>query len=278
MKNDKGVTLVFLVTTIIIMFIIAAVTGIASMRTYYDMQFETFKAKLEEVQKKVNEISEDYGLYTKTNNSASYADYFKSKFSGSAPDLLKNNLAKVTDVLNSNSTLNTNKESDFVLYFTENDVKKYLGLKGIDEIIIDFSTREVYSVNGCKDPENRDIIYYCSRDYNENTNVSEYKDINNSTLSAEQTTLLTTKVKKVVGSTTMYQITLEVQNRPIDGTYYPLSKAFYSTDKGTTWIEVDSAKILGDKVEFVLYEAGIYQFKLVDSSNSFKTSNNIRLD
>jgi Tfp pilus assembly protein PilE len=269
MRKSKGVTLISVVTTVLVLIILAAVTAVTSMDAYNQMRFETFKEKLEEVQKKVNEISSDYGVYLKKNSGDTYANYFASKFNGSWPQYFSQvyTNSKFANVLASNSTLANNASSSTTLfYFKESDVETFLGLKGIDDIIVDFSTRTVYSVKGCKDPNDSSIIYYTPSDYDESTVVGSTTSDSNVKSSLIDATLTATSTKKTSGTTTMYQIKLVVSNRG-SGIKYPINAVYYSTDN-TNWVKVSNPTINDDTVSFILYTSKKYYFKVVDSKDS----------
>jgi Tfp pilus assembly protein PilE len=270
MSNSKGVTLISIVVTITVLIILASITAVASKDAYTQMKFEKFKAKLEEVQKKVDEISTDYGVYLKntTDTKPSYANYFISKF-GTSPSIFSN--VSNDDFSN---YIRSITPSDTTFYFHEDDVKKYLGLKGIDDIIVDFSTRTVYSVKGCKDPDDEDKIYYTSSQYGKDQVVTTN---NTSTLNK----VTATQSKAIIDGTTMYQITLDVIYSSTSGdTNYPITKVYYSKDSGNTWTKVSNANINNDDYEitFVLYDEGTYQFKVEDSSGIIKTTDELKLN
>jgi Tfp pilus assembly protein PilE len=270
MRNQKGVTLISLIATIIVMIILAAITTVTSMNTYNEMKLESFKAELEEVQKKVNEIAADYEIYSKKNGEeTSYSNYFSYKFNGSSPALLSENSSNLTkartNVLNVHNEIDDS--SNTVFYFTEADIQKFLNLKGIDDIIVDFSIRQVYSVEGCKDPENSSTIYYTPSDYGENTVIYEAE------VSSSLSSLDATSTLKTVVDTKMAQITLTINRSTESNTKdYPISKVYYSKDSGSSWIEVTNFTISGNYIKFVLYEEGTYSFKVTDSSGAFVTT------
>jgi Tfp pilus assembly protein PilE len=268
MRKSKGVTLISVVTTVLILIILAAITAVTSMDAYNQMKFETFKEKLEEVQKKVNEISSDYGVYLKKNSGGTYANYFASKFEGSYPQYFSQvyNNSKFDKVKEAKSILANDVLSSTLFYFQESDVEKYLGLKGIEDIIVDFSTRTVYSVKGCKDPNDSNKIYYTLSDYKESTVVDSTTSDSNVKSSLIDATLTATSTKKTSGTTTMYQIKLVVSNRG-SGIKYPIEKVYYSTDN-TNWVKVSNPTINDDTVSFILYTSKKYYFKVVDSKDS----------
>lgn len=177
MKNNKGITLISLVSSILLLFILAATTVTTSMNAYKQMKFEGAKAELEEVQKLVDEIASDYQTYLseKGNTTLGYSDYFNDRYKESSSDgktifeamKLKNNLEKLEGGLQS-AYPDIGQDSEFAFYFTENDLTKYFGLKGIEEVIVNFSTRKVYSVKGIKDSNDTTKVYYTPEDWGAN--------------------------------------------------------------------------------------------------------------
>ncbi|MBR1540655.1 MAG: hypothetical protein IJ629_05825 [Clostridia bacterium] len=65
MKNNKGITLISLVASILLILILAATTVVTSMNAYNQMKFEGAKTELEEIQKLVDETASDYQTYLK---------------------------------------------------------------------------------------------------------------------------------------------------------------------------------------------------------------------
>lgn len=261
MKNQNGVTLIALVGTILILLILASITITTSIQSYKQMRFETFKAELNEVQLKVDEICEDFKIFKKENGTtATYSDYFTEKF-GSAPTLFdESDTTQVEDLLTShNEFLN---HTGFVFYFNQDDMNKYLGLKGIDELIlIDFSTRYVYSIEGCKDPDkDLDKVYYTAIDFGETTIVDYSEDDGYISINTSSTETKTEIIK--VGSTNMAQATISFYTQGI------ISKVYYnnSNDGSDVWIEVKDYEYIEngfwDDIKFILYEEGDYIFKL----------------
>ena len=124
MKNNKGITLISLVASIILLLILAATTISTSMNAYKQMEFEGSKAELEEVQKLTDEIATDYQTYLKENNDPNkkYADYFSERYGNGTDDfsgkLLHANAEKISDNLKTkhevlNNAITTHKDDVF---------------------------------------------------------------------------------------------------------------------------------------------------------------------
>ena len=181
MGNQKGITMVSLVITIIIMLIIASITIVSSIKAYNMMRYETFQAELEEVQSAVNELCETYSIEKSLNSDLAYSTFFENKF-GNVPKLVSESISEngVQELVSSYSALSVN--SQYTYYFNTADIKTYLGLEvSLNSIIVDFSTRYVYSVEGCVNPSNDDVIYHTLSEMDGETNIYENK---NSSVSA----------------------------------------------------------------------------------------------
>ena len=176
MRNKRGVTIVFLVITIVIMFIIASITITSSIGAYRTMVYQTFKTELEEIQEAVNETCESYSIERSLNNDLNYSNYFTDRF-GSSPVLVGEATAEegVEEVISLYAALAVN--SQYTYYFNTEDIKTYFGLEvTLKGIIVDFSTRYVYSVEGMADPSDNSVKYYTLSEMNGETNIYENEE------------------------------------------------------------------------------------------------------
>lgn len=261
MKNQNGITMVMLVTIVIVLIILASITVVSSIQSYREMKFNTFKSTLKEIQGKVDEICEDYKLQEGT-----YTEYF-TKVYGSSPSLIESvNTEKVNNIKTTYAEYISGHDG-YVFYFNSEDIKKYLDLSGIeDEFVIDFSTRYVFSVNGCKNPDDTSEYYHFAIEYGANI-IQEDKTSKKSSLNS----VTAAGEVKQVGNTYMLPVTLNV-SYGTEGTKYPVEKVYYSKDNGATWIGVKDYKENSEgyenrvDIEFVLYDVGTYMFKVEDSS------------
>ncbi len=183
MRNNKGVTLVALLATIMIMIILGALTIPASIRAYKQMKFESSKAEIEEMQAKVDEISRDYETYlveTKDEiNKSTYKEYFQDRYDAYFDTIkeMGEKSEKLKSLIEKYPNLET---SDNAFYFTTMNINKYFNLKGINDVVVDFNTRTVYSANGIKDPITYETYYELS-ELEESSKVEhkEQEDKNN---------------------------------------------------------------------------------------------------
>lgn len=139
--NYNGITIISLIITIIIMLILATVTINVGTGSLEESRMTGFVSAMQLIQTKVDFIAE-------------YEDY---KISGE--ELNDSNKQKLQDILNSeNETFTTTVDSTFLRYFDSSHIASDLEVENIDdEIVVDFSTREVISVNGI---EYEDKKYY----------------------------------------------------------------------------------------------------------------------
>lgn len=272
MRNQNGITLITLLISIILLMIIATITVFNSVELYEQMRYETFKAQLKEMQAAVDKVCEKY----KTKGYTSYKDnvsgFFKVEY-GSSPLTLSeaSNINEVKKMVQKYFGANSDEHSGFVYYFTEDEIDDYFGIEGIEyNMIVDFSTRYVYAPKGCKDPITEDV-HYSILDYDPDFVIQA-----DATKASSNSTGMTFSTQEVTtGDTKMQKVTLHLKYGNTENTDYNIKKAYYSTDGGTSWNEVD---ILGDckytenSVSFYIYKSGTYMFKIEDTSGTVITT------
>lgn len=141
-KENKGITIIALIITIVIMLILASVTIYVGTDSVDYSKMVKFTSYMQAIQKQVDEISksEDYSAY--------------------GQELTIEEQERLTQVLeNENDTFITSDvTSEFLRFFDTDDLKSQLELDNIDdEIVVNFETREVISLNGI---EHEDKMYY----------------------------------------------------------------------------------------------------------------------
>ncbi len=131
MKQNHGITLVSLVITIIVLIIITGIAIFAGTSTIKSTKIAGFMTELELIQEKVNTI------YEKRNLNKEEINYYSS---------LGQNIS-IIDSSKLANLLNGVSEEGYY-YFSKEDLKK-LDLDNISqEVIINFETRDVASING----------------------------------------------------------------------------------------------------------------------------------
>lgn len=132
--NQKGITLTVLVITILLMVMLAAVTIEVGTGSIDNSKLLSFLSYMQTIQSKINIIAEyeDYSNYGET--------------------LSSSNISQIQTILNSgNEIFSTTVDSEHLKFFDSSHIASDLGVDNIDdEIIVDFYTREVISLNGIK--------------------------------------------------------------------------------------------------------------------------------
>ena len=132
-KSQKGITIIALVLTIIILLILASVATYTGIESYDRAEQIKFVSQMQLIQTKVDEV-------VQKNDFASLGDALNEK---------QKNI--VNNAVNSDgiSWPTTEEFNDYVRYFSKEKLRTQLELDNIDEdIIINFKTREVISTVG----------------------------------------------------------------------------------------------------------------------------------
>ena len=135
MKNQRGITIVALVITVIILMIIAGTAAYSGMGSIENANRSAFISELKMVQAEVNIISEKI-----KNGNTDYLNVGQSV--NSLDSTLKNKLLS--------TCLNNYSSSELVdyKYFDESALEQVIGNGVSKKMIINFKTREVISVDG----------------------------------------------------------------------------------------------------------------------------------
>lgn len=132
MKNEKGITLVSIVITIIIMSILAVIGVNYGTSTIKGMQYQNFNYQLEQIQGRVDVIHEKIN-----SGDNSYQTMGESAALSSEATAILNKLG-----------IASSEQSDY-RYFTPKDLEDDLGIANINmEVVINFKTKDVISING----------------------------------------------------------------------------------------------------------------------------------
>ena len=166
-KNNKGITLVALIITIVIMMILAGISiGSATVSTD-QIKLNEFYTELELIQKRVDAISATNESYIDNNNQVVY--------------LKETGKILTTEQEAFIASLNKDFLPENFKYFTSNDLAEILQIINISRnVFIDFNNRIVISENGV---EKDGVTHYMLEkstyfvEYNENKNKGEL-DIN----------------------------------------------------------------------------------------------------
>ena len=132
MKNEKGITLISLVITIIVLIILASVTTYAGLNSIRTSKLTRFRQELELMQSQVNLL---------------YEKYKDEETITIGKDISEADSTKVENAFNSIGSQVT--QADY-RYF-DVDTLKDLGIEGIDEeYLVNIKTRDVISLDGFK--------------------------------------------------------------------------------------------------------------------------------
>jgi len=274
MKNNKGITLVSLISSILLIIILAATTIVTSMNAYNQMQFEGAKAELEEMQKLVDELASDYQVYLKQasdSENATYVDFFTTRYNNNtfaSKTITSSEVASNSKVksLIAEFSINSSAEKPSAFYFTEDDLVKFFGLKGIEPIVVDFSTRTVYSVDGIKDSNDKNTVYYTPSQWGAKKVKEE----------PQEELLGIDTIVKAASKDNIYEINIIFEG--ILSTN--ITEVYYAEENSTSYIKADGFRDIttSSDAETVI-RATIkidatkkYKFKLVDSAKNVYVS------
>lgn len=236
LSSNKGITLMMLIITIIVLSILTAVTVSVGSSTLKEMQVEAYVAKMNMVQSRVNVISQKV-----LEGDTSYAN-IGTEISA----LSETNKNKVANILNGIS-------SDGFKFYNQTDLKE-LGVEKIDEdVIINLNTKRIYSMVGIK---YEGTTYYNQYDLPNGVQVVDYEALQ--TQGPDFTI-----EKENYGLTVKVNITNIIYDEQINGSdiYYgevtdsttnPVTVSFWQRANGTS---------------FQVTKTATYAVKVVDKNN-----------
>lgn len=145
-KQDKGITLVALVITIVVMLIIAGVSVNIGTESLDATRLNGFYTKLEVVQKRVDDIASTNESYTDSKGNIVYL-----KEQGTAYESLSSTQQEILkNILQSEAAYLEPNISNF-RYFTTNQLKNILDISEVEyNVFIDFDNRIIIAEDGIK--------------------------------------------------------------------------------------------------------------------------------
>lgn len=239
MKDNKGVTIITLAITVIVLAILAVTVISNGKKSIEISKKQQFISELEMVQSKVNTISE------KIENSQTERNYYNS--AGKAIDNLDQ--SKLTLILKrtpKNGTSFTTSNDGFQ-YFETAELEK-IGISGVSQaILINFSTREVYSYTGI---ELDGKMHYKLQDLGHSSWNIEYTGISktNPTFDVSVTKLSTNRWKIVV-------------NNIVTANSIEIATISYKLSTSVNWI-------IANSTEFEVEAMGTYNIKVTDKAGN----------
>lgn len=230
MKKEEGITLISLVVTIIILLILAGTVTFSGIQSITTTKKTTFISELELIQAKVNTI------YEKRKLSQQEKEYYDTL--GQDITILPQD--KLDEVLKG-------KKEDGFRYFSIDDLKE-LEIETTQEVMINFDSREVFSVTGI---EIEGIRYYQLKDipgyigYNQ-----EYVDKNT------QAPTFEVQMSKLSSSWRVEIKNIQYPDNNDGGTIS------YKLHKSNNWI------LNNEKTYFEVNVPGLYDIKVTDKAGN----------
>ena len=135
-KNNKGITLIALVITVVVMAIISSVAIISGLDTADDLDIKKFNDELKIIQARVDILYEQIKLGEKE----------EKNFGGHSYEEMKGVMERTFNNLNDK----TITKEDY-WYYTKQNLKKYLAIDDVNQsVLINWKTRDIISVEGIK--------------------------------------------------------------------------------------------------------------------------------
>ncbi len=162
MKNknsEKGITIVALVLTIIILLILASTAAYTGIESYNKAEQIKFVSQMQLIQAKVDELVQD-----------------KEFDSSNIGKELTEDQKSILSTANENDEITTeySEENTNIKYFTKDELSKVFNIDNVDEdIIINFKTREVISTVGF---EYKGTTYYTQYKLPEGQQLIQYEE------------------------------------------------------------------------------------------------------
>lgn len=232
MKNQKGITLITLVITIVVMIIIAGVATYSGIESLGSAKATAFIQELEMIQAKVNVI------YEKRKTNSEEKEYYDKL----GQDITVINEETLSQVLGESS-----KEG--FRYFSKKDLSS-IDLDDIKQnVIINYDTCEVVSITGI---EIDGVKYYKLKDL-PNYNWYNVEHVNKNT-EAKDFIVEQTKLSD------SYRITIKDTN----GNDINTGSLSYKLHNSENWL------LNGNNMSFIVNEPGIYDIKYTDTAGNNK--------
>ena len=144
MKNNKGITLMMVIFTVMLLFILGGLILTNSIDTWKHSKVVKFKTNMQVLQKKVDIILESGINY--------------STLGASLDNTVKTKLQTIIESDTNNYIETSNVDATTLRYFSAEDIKNVFDIDGVqDEFVINFANREIISLNGV---EQDGVKYY----------------------------------------------------------------------------------------------------------------------
>ncbi len=141
MKETKGITLITVIMTVLLLTILAGLVITNSVNTYQDAKVIKFETYMNMIQKKVDlMLDEDVDYRTL------------------GAELTEDQTAKIQEIISEGNIATKNITAARLRYFSGNDIYSVFGISEVsDDIVINFTNRDIISLNGI---EKDGVTYY----------------------------------------------------------------------------------------------------------------------
>ena len=144
MKSNKGITLIIVIMTVVLLTILMGLVITSSIDTYNKSKFISFETNMKLIQKKVDMALEERIDYKTLGHSLNEEQKAK--------------LATIIANDNNNMISTEDPSAETLRYFSSNDINEDFELSDIrGEFVINFANREVISLDGA---EKNNVMYY----------------------------------------------------------------------------------------------------------------------
>lgn len=144
MKSNKGITLIIVIMTVVLLTILMGLAITSSIDTYNKSKFISFETNMKLIQKKVDMALEERIDYKTLGHSLNEEQKAK--------------LATIIANDNNNMISTEDPSAETLRYFSSNDINEDFELSDIrGEFVINFANREVISLDGA---EKNNVMYY----------------------------------------------------------------------------------------------------------------------
>lgn len=237
MKNEKGITLVSLVVTIVLMLVIASTVTISGLDSVKTAQRTTFITELEMIQEKVNVI------YEKRKTNSSDIAYYDSL----GQDISVLSQAKLDEILQGAS-------QEGYRYFSKQNLKQ-LDLDNISQdVIINYNTKDIVSVKGFEIDGTR---------YYRLTDIPTYNGYNVEYVNKNDKAPTFDVEIQELSNSWRFNIKNITYTSNVSG-----GSVSYKLHDSQNWI------LVGENKYFEVYSPGIYDVKLTDRAGNSTTKEN----
>lgn len=261
MKNNKGITLIALVITIIVLAMLVGMTGYTSMDVIKNTKLEVFTTEMKIMQEEVNRLYQK----TKTGDGTIQIDgetYNIIKNDNNAYETLGKELTEVPKDCTPFFEAAGISDTTGFRYYDTNTIEK-LELEGITrEFLVNIETRYVISLKGV---ENKDKMYYTLEELSDSTYNVDYNnphdENNNDWFDFEYS---------IVPLDSSWQVTVNITKNTKYVNKYNIR---YQKDGTDYWETVKQNADSDDEIIFEIKDPGIYNLKIEDATGHTETAN-----